>query len=222
MKKILLFIKKIFYKIGIDIKFVKRGDENILHSNTLHEFDEFFSDPKIKNTYLEKARLEFYKWLVKLMKENNISLNDKSVADIGCGLGKLFEYIDKEFQPKSYHGFDYSEKALEIAKTIFPKAEYQFYDIYKPLNQTFDFIICTEVLEHLLYPHTALQNMYKMMNDNAIIFLTVPDGRMDTFKGHFNFWSIQSWEVFLNLYFENFEIITGLENNILYGIIKKK
>ncbi len=222
MKKFLLFIKKIFYKIGIDIKFVKsNNNNNPPQHNTLHEFEEFFGSANIKKIYLDEARLKFYKWLISLIKTRNIELQNKTIVDIGCGPAKLFDCIDKEFNNVKYYGYDYSEEALKLAKTIFPKAEYQIYDIYENSEKTFDCIICTEVLEHLLYPHTALKNLAKMMTDNSVMIITVPDGRTDTFIGHINFWSIQSWEVFLNMNLPEFNIDFGIEGHHLYAIVKK-
>jgi hypothetical protein len=49
-----------------------------------------------------------------------------------------------------------------------------------------------ETLEHLLHPGEALRNL---LEASRRCILTVPEGRKDSFRGHINFWSLESWEV---------------------------
>jgi SAM-dependent methyltransferase len=41
-------------------------------------------------------------------------------------------------------------------------------------DQTFDFIVCTEVLEHTIQPFHAVTEMYRLLKNGGLIFLTVP------------------------------------------------
>jgi transposase len=51
-----------------------------------------------------------------------------------------------------------------------------------------------ETLEHLLRADLAVQ---KLAESAQKIYLTVPEGRKDSFRGHINFWSKDSFTTFL-------------------------
>lgn len=77
--------------------------------------------------------------------------------------------------------------ALELARNLLPEVEFRHLDIYTPLEEQFDIVICTCVLEHLLYPDHALHNLVRMLAPQGILILAVPNGRYDFFAGHINF-----------------------------------
>jgi hypothetical protein len=61
-----------------------------------------------------------------------------------------------------------------------------------------------------------------MLNLFGIALLTLPKGRTDTFAGHINFWSPESWTVFLNSICEDLEVETALDNQEHnFAIIKR-
>lgn len=43
-------------------------------------------------------------------------------------------------------------------------------------NQLFDFIICTEVLEHLEHPEKALDSIFSLLKKNGTLIVTIPNG----------------------------------------------
>ena len=219
--KILKKIRRMFYFFGIDIKFVKKH-ENIsaIEHNSKEARDKFYTDSKKIKKYLEINRLKFYEKIANVLNSNNISLDNNTVSDVGCGPGKLFHFIDKKYNVKKFVGYDFSPEAINLAKTIFPKGEFYVYDIYKQNNQKFDFVFCTEVIEHLLYPEKALNNLIAMLNDKAMLLITVPNGRIDKFEGHINFYSPESWDVFITQNIGNRTVKFGFINNNLFALIK--
>lgn len=57
----------------------------------------------------------------------------------------------------------------------------------------------------------TLKNLIGMVDKSGIALVTVPDGRIDTFEGHINFWSPESWEVFVkDLVGNGFDVETGI------------
>ncbi len=71
-------------------------------------------------------------------------------------------------------------------------------------NETYDYIICTEVLEHTENPFNAIIEMSRILKNNGLIFVTVP----------FNFrihgplpdsWRISEWG--LKILFKKFNIL---------------
>jgi len=49
------------------------------------------------------------------------------------------------------------------------------------------------VLEHLEAADVAIRRMLGVCRPGGTIVITVPDGRRDTFAGHFNFWTPESF-----------------------------
>jgi SAM-dependent methyltransferase len=206
--------------------------ESAFEHNTPERTDALFRDPKVLRRYLSPARLRYYKGLIHLLPLE--AYHQRSVADVGCGPGYFLlllyrELTAKGYQPTKMFGFDYSLAALEIARQIFPRAEYRYMDIYTPFEEQFDIVVCIDVLEHLLYPDRALRNLIQMVAPQGLLLLAVPNGRYDFFAGHINFWSPESWRVFLEMTCPELKIQTGLTSNgrlagegrVNYALIRK-
>ncbi|MCK4934746.1 MAG: methyltransferase domain-containing protein [Simkaniaceae bacterium] len=65
------------------------------------------------------------------------------------------------------------------------------------LPELADVIFCTEVLEHLQHPESAITHLLTLKKDAGVLILTVPNGRIDSSAQHINFWSPESWKIFL-------------------------
>src|SRR5688572_5064263 len=209
-------------KSRIDSKWI--NVTNAIEHNSKDQMDKFYSDDETLMNYFDRERIEFYKEIVNLAKDRDIFSGVQSIVDAGCGTGHLLHYLQQEFGFQRATGLEYSPEAIKVAKKKFPHFDFYEFDIYKSWNQKFDLILCTEVLEHLLYPDDALGNLFSMMKDNGRLLITVPNGRFDTFGGHINFWSPESWEVFIRKNSKNFYCETGLihGNSANYALIKKE
>ncbi|MDB9444804.1 class I SAM-dependent methyltransferase [Anabaena sp. CS-542/02] len=121
------------------------------------------------------------------------------MADFGCGPGLFLEYIANEYPQAKLFGFEYSSVALEIARSNCPNAFLAQHDLTRPIEKDleFDFIVCSQTLEHVHFPNLALANIFAASSENGRIVITVPDGRVDTYEGHFNFWSPESFEIWI-------------------------
>jgi len=181
-----------------------------LEHNSKEGLNAFYSDQETAESYLD---VEFFERLVAFLDDQGIGYDDKSVADIGCGTGHLLKFIQDKYRPVSLNGFEYSETALAIARSRLPQAEMNYLDVYQPSHLKYDVVFCVEVLEHLMDPEPALRNIMQMIAPAGAALLTVPNGRIDTFEGHINFWSPESWSVFVNGICQGFDVTTGLLEN---------
>jgi len=61
-----------------------------------------------------------------------------------------------------------------------------------------------------------------MLRPKGSLLITVPNGRLDTFDGHINFWSPESWEVFIkkNTAGNEVEIGTIQKDEAIFALIK--
>ncbi len=109
-------------------------------------------------------------------------LENKSILDFGCGPGYLFKHLNKTLKNFSYFGLDFSSDSVERLKESF-KSEKNFKDAFfvssypTSIKQTFDVIICCEVLEHLnnqgLSEITA--EFKRLLPKGGTLFITVPN-----------------------------------------------
>lgn len=191
-----------------------------LHHNSKEGLNEFYSDKDLVESYLD---MQFYERLIAFLAARGVVYEGKCVADVGCGTGNLLKFV-LPYHPLSVTGFEYSENALAMARSQLPDIDFQYLDLYKPPEAQFDVIFCIEVLEHLLYPDTALQSIVQMLAPNGVALLTVPNGRLDTFEGHINFWSPESWKVLFERNGIGSSVETGLmeEGAHNFAVISKK
>ena len=226
-------VKKAFSLVGLGVYRLQTSQSNNshwppkpvvtspLHHNSKEGLNEFYSDKETVESYLDPG---FYERLIDLLASDGVEFEQKRVADIGCGTGGLLNALKTRAHTQSLTGFEYSENALTIARSQVSGVEFCDFDIYEGTPRQFDVIFCVEVLEHLLHPDDALRNVVSMLSEHGVALLTVPNGRIDTFEGHLNFWSPESWEVFLQRVCEGCNINTGLaedgQNN--FAVIHKK
>lgn len=73
-----------------------------------------------------------------------------SLLDVGCGDGRFLKELDSIFANKLLCGIDTSERAITLAKTMNPGADYQCLDIRAlPVDSPWDVVTLLEVLEHI-------------------------------------------------------------------------
>lgn len=184
--------------------------------NDKHRSSEYFNKI-LKRT--KKASEEF----IDILNNHELLSNDMTIVDIGCGSGNLLDLISTESPKALLLGTDFSEEKINNCKRVYPEIEFKVHDIYNRLELKYDLILCTEVLEHLLYPHKAIKKLIEGVNEKGTLFITIPNGRLDNFSGHIYFWSLESWGIFLEENIPNeYEIETRLFSNdsLIYSIIK--
>lgn len=224
MKSILLFLKKIFYTVGIDISFVRKEEvRSAIELNDVDTVNKAWSNKKISKQFLSKEVLARYNETLSILKDHSIELTGKSVIDVGCGNGMLLKFLADKFPISSQTGMEYAKAAVSVASKVNPAASYIVHDISFPFPSTYDVVFCTEVLEHILYPAKACKNLLDMVQEKGVLFITVPDGRIDTFSGHINFWSPESWEAFISENSGGLRYSTGeARKGLLYGIVYRE
>ena len=100
------------------------------------------------------------------------------VLDVGCGNGLMSMAIGQ----KGYQilGVDISEKALQKAKRNNTLSRVNFKaisaDDLVADGNTYDAVICSEVLEHLDDPNSLLRTLYQLLSVRGVLIITVPNG----------------------------------------------
>jgi ubiquinone/menaquinone biosynthesis C-methylase UbiE len=98
-------------------------------------------------------------------------LRSRAVLDVGCGEGITLKKLEDKKIGKNNEGIDYSATAIKIGKKIYPQLKLSKGDIYKLdyKDNSFDLLICTEVLEHLKDPIKAVEEMKRVTSKYIII-----------------------------------------------------
>jgi hypothetical protein len=123
-----------------------------------------------------------------------------AVVDIGCGVGDLLVEMRRRQTDISVAGLDFSPKAVEGAQTALPDGSFTQFVIAQTLpyeTDTFDVVLCTDVLEHLEYPQAVVAELVRICRPGGSVFIVVPDGDVDIFLGHYWFWNQATLKSFL-------------------------
>jgi 2-polyprenyl-3-methyl-5-hydroxy-6-metoxy-1,4-benzoquinol methylase len=182
------------------IDFKNRHDtraSNITRKNTRRAYERVYSDDALLGEYLAPERVEFYREVA----EACAAWRPRSVIDVGCGTGNLLHAIVERTSPGRVVGVDHARAGIARARQLVPSGEFQVVDLKKlNLNETFELVLCTEVLEHLADPEEAVRVLVRLCADTGAIVVTVPDGAEDTWEGHRNFWTESELQEFLTPY----------------------
>lgn len=148
-------------------------------------------------------------------------LNPRSILDVGCGEGFTLEKLRENKIGEELVGIDFSGQAIQIGKKLHPHLSLKPGTIYHiPFkDNSFDLVICNEVLEHLEYPEKGLSELQRVSNKNCIIsvphepwfmlanFLRAKNiSRWGNDIGHIQHWSRQEISAIAGKYFKVIDI----------------
>lgn len=102
-------------------------------------------------------------------------LKADSILDVGCGEGFTLNRLKENGIGKKLKGLEYSKNAIKLGRKIYPDIKIIQGSIYKlPYkNNSFDLVLCTEVLEHLEDPKKALKELARV--SKKYLLLSVPN-----------------------------------------------
>lgn len=139
-------------------------------------------------------------------------IKGKKILDIGCGDGVLsYSFAKKGLKVT---GIDNSEKAIKFAEEkcktlknldflIGSACELPF------ANRSFDYIVCSEIIEHLKHPEKMLSEIKRVWSQKGEVIITTPvkftEKPLD--KMHYREYSKEELRELLERYFKNIEII---------------
>ncbi len=123
-----------------------------------------------------------------------IPKNGKSLLDIGCGSGGLLKNVKEKYTYERLVGITHSEEESYEVKKM--GAEALVADInsfnFLSLNEKFDVIVLSHVLEHLVNPWDVLERVSKILNKDGCLIIALPNvlfykQRMQFIKGRFQY-----------------------------------
>lgn len=119
----------------------------------------------------------------------------QSVLDIGCGSGALLKEIRKT-RGEKLKLFGVTHSAVEAHSLHEAGIQVRIADLnaFDPdtLEQKFDVIICSHVLEHLYNPWAFVKSVSSVLNEGGFLIVALPNilfykQRLEFFKGNFKY-----------------------------------
>jgi len=119
----------------------------------------------------------------RLMRRMTDDLSPRSILDVGGGEGSLLQALGAVHPQARVVGTDLAATAVELARKLMPRAEFAVLDVVKDrLPDTFDLIVCSDVVEHIEDDQSALNNMAAMTSPGGHVVIATLQGRMRPFE----------------------------------------
>jgi 2-polyprenyl-3-methyl-5-hydroxy-6-metoxy-1,4-benzoquinol methylase len=120
-----------------------------------------------KNPIQRFLLANFFKNLVKLTQAKTVD----SILDVGCGEGFTLNRLKENGIGKRLEGIEYLQTAIDLGREMYPSILIKKGTIYNLPYKTnsFDLVLCTEVLEHLEEPQKALKELVRVSKKYLVI-----------------------------------------------------
>ena len=147
-----------------------------------------------------------------------------SLADIGCGEGRILTELSSAMPTTNLYGYDISESAIHFARGFAQALPFNTHDITEnALTEKVDAIVSCEVIEHIKPEHvdTYCKNIAASLNEDGIFFITTPTTNIPVNKKHYQHFTKESLTKYLSPYFVIEEIIFLNQVNILNKVLNR-
>ncbi|HPQ35737.1 MAG TPA: class I SAM-dependent methyltransferase [Draconibacterium sp.] len=188
-----------------------------------------FDKYNTKNPVYRYLMKRFFEALLKPLEETK---GNFSVLEIGCGEGLLAREIGERFQNVKYTGFDIEEEIVAQAKSNFPAGNFFVGNVFQVdefIENEFDYVIVSEVLEHIDKPSVALEKIsgikakqfilsvphepwWRLLNMLRLHYLT----DFGNTPGHLQHWSHRSFGKLVRKHFANVKSFKVFPWNVAY------
>jgi 2-polyprenyl-3-methyl-5-hydroxy-6-metoxy-1,4-benzoquinol methylase len=120
-----------------------------------------------KNPIQRFLLANFFRNLVSLTKAKTVD----SILDVGCGEGFTLNRLKENGIGKKLEGIEYLQAAIDLGKKTYPDIKITKGNIYElPYkDNSFDLVLCTEVLEHLEKPQAAVKELVRVSKKYLVI-----------------------------------------------------
>lgn len=194
-------LAKKWHELRLELRYrYGRSARNLTRRNSRRAYEKLYAADDLLAEYLGPERLAFYEEVASIA----ASYAGHSVVDVGCGSGNLLRQVldrtvDSGATVDRVLALDHTRSALERTAELVPEAEGRIFDLMRDDldGERFDLVLCTEVLEHLRRPEAACDRLARACAAGGTILITVPDGAVDAWEGHVNFWTEDELRAFL-------------------------
>ena len=123
---------------------------------------------KTKNKFLKKSKILSRKGLYDFLKNNyNLIPKGSEVLTIGAG-GGVNSLLDKFSHENNFRVISFDVDEAKNPDILGDLCTYDF------LDRKFDFVVCSEVIEHLHSPHMGINNIHSVLKSGGKLILSTP------------------------------------------------
>jgi 2-polyprenyl-3-methyl-5-hydroxy-6-metoxy-1,4-benzoquinol methylase len=189
-------LKRLIYK---DQALSSSDVAKLCKTNERDAYEIFWGNEDLIKAYLEPSRIESYMFVIQYVLSKKYG---NRVVEIGFGSGDFLRLLTLNSPERHFeiYGLDYSKMAVKRATGILPEGNFSTGNVYNLpyANDFFDQVFCIQTLEHLRNPEQVLKEMDRVCSPNGMILISVPNGELDSYEGHVNFWSESEFRKFLS------------------------
>jgi 2-polyprenyl-3-methyl-5-hydroxy-6-metoxy-1,4-benzoquinol methylase len=134
----------------------------------------------ITKTY-HRSRIALFQRLLKKLIRNGVIANFGNALDIGCNAG-FYSKVLSDFGFRNVFGIDINPKYIVKASAAFGSNVPDKSIAFETLNATalprtrlYDFILCTEVIEHTHDPNSVIQSIVALLAPGGIAVVSLPN-----------------------------------------------
>lgn len=144
---------------------MKTDNKELFYDSIAEDWEE-----KINKPETDKRLKVVYKILF-----NGTPLKGKKFLDVGCGLGFFASKAGK--LGADVYGIDIGERLINISRKRYPKGKFSVASAARlPFkDNSFDLILCTEVIEHVNNQNKALSEIFRVLKKGGYLVLTTPN-----------------------------------------------
>ena len=145
----------------------------------------------------------------------------KKILDAGCGTQRYRKHCSH----LQYFGQDFGEykgdgEGLQCEDWRYGKLDYvgDIWDI-KEKDETFDAILCTEVIEHIPYPNETVNEFSRLLKQGGVLMLTAPYASLPHMQPYYYYSGFsKEWYIY-NLEKNGFEIVEITPNGDFFTFL---
>lgn len=143
---------------------------------TNHQIKEMYDGYLATEKYLKKLNKKILTSRYKIFRlKKHQKSQGNAFLDVGCNIGATVRAA--QISNYSATGIDLDKVAINNAQNLFKDCEFHVCSSFDLITQgkKFDFIYCSEVIEHVPDTHSFMQSLADLMHVGGILYLTTPD-----------------------------------------------
>lgn len=156
---------------------------------------------------------------------SSIKFKPATILDVGCASGWFISKLAINFPAAKCYGIDIYDKAIAYGKKQYPHITFAMGDAHRTpfKKESFDLVVCTEVLEHVDDPKAVLLEIKRVLKKNGVAIIELDSGSW-LFSLSWSLWRKFHGKIWNESHQHSFNIrkLTQMIHGCSYEIVSKK